>query len=91
MLIYITDDFRRTQLNEKLVDIVIGRLRSDDIYNQIAAYPFPEHRTTALAAQAAMLYVCLFFQPNTLNNQTAKMRNIVDKYFPDNWVTSQLL
>lgn len=91
MLVYITYHFRRTQLNEKLVDIVIGRLRSDDIYNQIAAYPFPEHRTTALAAQAAMLYVCLFFQPNILNNQTAKMRNIVDKYFPDNWVTSQLL
>uniref|UniRef100_A0A1B6MUI7 WASH complex subunit strumpellin n=2 Tax=Graphocephala atropunctata TaxID=36148 RepID=A0A1B6MUI7_9HEMI len=85
---YPEDYFRRTPLKENLVDIVIGRLRSDDVYNQIAAYPFPEHRSTALAAQAAMLYVCLFFQPLTLHNQTAKMRNIVDKYFPDNWVVS---
>ncbi|XP_054285996.1 WASH complex subunit 5-like isoform X1 [Macrosteles quadrilineatus] len=85
---YPEDYFRRTPLKESLVDVVIGRLRSDDVYNQIAAYPFPEHRSTALAAQAAMLYVCLFFQPQTLHSQTAKMRNIVDKYFPDNWVVS---
>lgn len=78
--------YRRTPLNEKLVSTVIGRLRSDDVYHQIAAYPFPEHRSTALASQSAMLYVCLFFQPNILHNQTAKMREIVDKYFPDNWV-----
>lgn len=67
--------------------MVIGRLRSDDIYNQISAYPFPEHRVVALAPQAAMLYVCLFFDASVLHNQTAKMREIVDKYFPDNWVS----
>lgn len=68
------------------VDMVLGRLRSDDIYNQIAAYPFPEHRSTALATQAVMLYVCLFFDTSILHNQTARMREIVDRYFPDNWV-----
>lgn len=35
-----------------------------------------------------MLYVVLFFLPNILNTQTAKMREIVDKYFPDNWIVS---
>lgn len=54
--------------------------------SQIAAYPLPEHRSTALANQASMLYVCLYFSPNILQSQQAKMREIVDKYFPDNWV-----
>ena len=35
-----------------------------------------------------MLYVILYFQPNTLHSQQAKMREIVDKHFPDNWVIS---
>ena len=66
--------------------MVIGRLRSDDIYNQIKAYPLPEHRSTALATQASMLYILLYFEPEILYNQPAKMREIVDKHFPDNWV-----
>ncbi|CAH0381661.1 unnamed protein product [Bemisia tabaci] len=85
---YPEDYFRRIPINENLVSMVIGRLRSDDIYNQISAYPFPEHRVVALAPQAAMLYVCLFFDASVLHNQTAKMREIVDKYFPDNWVVN---
>jgi len=74
-------------VNAVYVNMVLGRLRSDDVYNQISAYPFPEHRSTALATQAAMLYVSLFFAPSILHTQTAKMREIVDKYFPDNWVS----
>lgn len=70
--------------------MVIGRLRSDDIYNQISAYPLPEHRSTALATQASMLYVILYFDPEILHNQQAKMREIVDKHFPDNWVNTQI-
>lgn len=66
--------------------MVLGRLRSDDIYHQLKVYALPEHRSTALANQAAMLVICLFFSPKILNNQTAVMREIVDKYFPDNWV-----
>ena len=54
--------------------------------HQISAYPLPEHRSTALATQASMLYVILFFAPDILQNQQAKMREIVDKHFPDNWV-----
>ncbi|XP_040586236.1 WASH complex subunit 5 [Mesocricetus auratus] len=80
--------FRRVPINETFISMVIGRLRSDDIYNQVSAYPLPEHRSTALANQAAMLYVILYFEPSILHTHQAKMREIVDKYFPDNWVIS---
>uniref|UniRef100_A0A3P9P9R4 WASH complex subunit 5 n=1 Tax=Poecilia reticulata TaxID=8081 RepID=A0A3P9P9R4_POERE len=80
--------FQRVPISNTFISMVIGRLRSDDIYNQVSAYPLPEHRSTALANQAAMLYVCLFFSPSILQTQQAKMREIVDKYFPDNWVIS---
>ncbi|XP_065308366.1 WASH complex subunit 5 [Dermacentor albipictus] len=85
---YPDDYFRRVTLNETYISMVLGRLRSDDVYNQISAYPLPEHRSMALATQAAMLYVVLYFAPEILHNQQAKMREIVDKYFPDNWVIS---
>lgn len=68
--------------------MIIGRIRSDDIYNQITVYPLPEQRSTALANQAGMLYVCLFFSPRTLHQQNARMREIVDKFFADNWIVS---
>uniref|UniRef100_A0A6I8NTA6 WASH complex subunit 5 n=1 Tax=Ornithorhynchus anatinus TaxID=9258 RepID=A0A6I8NTA6_ORNAN len=80
--------FRRVPVSETFVGMVIGRLRSDDIYNQVSAYPLPEHRSTALANQAAMLYVILYFEPSVLHTHQAKMREIVDRYFPDNWVIS---
>ncbi|XP_077991105.1 WASH complex subunit 5-like [Glandiceps talaboti] len=80
--------FQRVPINKTFINMVIGRLRSDDIYNQISSYPFPEHRSTALGTQASMLYVILYFAPEILHNQQAKMREIVDKHFPDNWVTS---
>ncbi|XP_051878865.1 WASH complex subunit 5 [Pristis pectinata] len=80
--------FQRVPISKTFISMVVGRLRSDDIYNQVSAYPLPEHRSTALATQAAMLYVILYFEPSTLHTQQAKMREIVDKYFPDNWVIS---
>ncbi|RWS21321.1 WASH complex subunit strumpellin-like protein, partial [Leptotrombidium deliense] len=83
---YPEDYFRRMKINQLYLSLVIGRLRSDDIYNQIAAYPFPEHRSTAMSNQASILYVCLYFSPDILNNQYSNMREIVDKFFPDNWV-----
>jgi len=81
----------RLPIPKEVVNMVIGRLRSDDIYNQIAAYPLPEHRSTALANQACMLYIILYFAPNILHEQNAIMREIVDKHFPDNWVISYYL
>lgn len=85
---YPDEYFRRVKLDEDFVEMIIGRLRSDDIYNQITVYPLPEHRSTALANQAAMLYVCLYFSPKTLQQQNSRMREIVDKFFPDNWIVS---
>lgn len=90
ILITYTTFFRRVPVNKTFVNMVIGRFRSDDIYSQIAAYPLPEHRSTALAPQASMLYVILYFAPEILYNQQAKMREIVDKHFPDNWVSLTL-
>ena len=55
-------------------------------FSQISTYPNPQHRSTGLATQAAMLYVILYFAPHILHTQQAQMREIVDKHFPDNWV-----
>lgn len=85
---YPEEYFRRVELDETFVEMIIGRLRSDDIYNQMTVYPLPEHRSTALANQAAMLYICLYFTPRKLYQQPAQMREIVDKFFPDNWIVS---
>lgn len=78
----------RIPLNDDVLEMICAHLRTDDIYHQVPIYPRPEHRTTALATQAAMLYVCLFFTPATLHGGTARMREIVDKFFPDQWTIS---
>lgn len=75
-------------MDDTFIEMIIGRLRSDDVYNQISVYPLPEHRTTALANQAGMLFVCLFFSPRTLHQQNSRIREIVDKFFADNWIVS---
>lgn len=85
---YPVELFRRIQVNEKLLNMVIGKLRTEDIYHQQKALPLPQHSTTAFAHQAAMLFITLFFAPNILHNQTARMREIVDKFFPDNWIVN---
>lgn len=78
--------FRRIEIEPKYLDSVISTLRSIDIYNQLSIYPLPEHRTAAFGTQAGMLVVCLFFAPNILQNLSSHMREIVDKFFADNWV-----
>ena len=80
--------FSRFKFEQNFIDMVIGRLRCDDIYNQLSIYPHPDHRSTALSTQAAMLYVCLYFSPKILHSQIAQMREIVDKFFSDNWIIS---
>ncbi|KZC05129.1 PREDICTED: WASH complex subunit strumpellin [Dufourea novaeangliae] len=85
---YPEEYFKRIPLNESLIEHLIGRLRSDEIYNQSLAYPHPEHRSTALCNQASMLVIILSFKPAMLHTHTAIMREIVDRFFPDNWVIS---
>ena len=79
-------DFDNESAFSKVINIFIINLYLWFTLHQISAYPLPEHRSTALATQASMLYVILFFAPDILQNQQAKMREIVDKHFPDNWV-----
>jgi len=70
------------------VQMTIGRLRSDDLYHQLGSYPLPDQRSTALSGQAAMLVVILFFESEILHDDYAMMREITDKFFPDNWVVT---
>ena len=72
---------RKLGLPASLVLMMIDRLRSDDMYSQIPSYPAPQHRSTALATQARMLYVLLYFAPDVLENQHHMMREIVDRHF----------
>eukprot|EP01133_Synstelium_polycarpum_P011225 gene11225-13087_t len=88
---YPEEYFSRIQIPQSVISMVIGRLTSDDIYNGTEAFPLPEHRSVALGTQACMLYVILYFSPDTLHNKMSTMREIVDKYFPDNWVISFFL
>ena len=85
---YPEEYFKRVLLNDSLIEHIIGRLRADEIYNQSLAFPHPEHRSTALSNQASMLVIILSFKPIMLHTHTAMMREIVDRFFPDNWVIS---
>ncbi|KAG6444856.1 hypothetical protein O3G_MSEX003553 [Manduca sexta] len=83
---YPLEYFSRVPIQPEFVEKVVGKLRSEDIYNQLTVYTIPEHHSLALATQASMLVVCLFFTPHYLQTDSSKMREIVDKFFPSNWV-----
>eukprot|EP01012_Entosiphon_sulcatum_P036838 TRINITY_DN4706_c0_g1_i1.p1 TRINITY_DN4706_c0_g1~~TRINITY_DN4706_c0_g1_i1.p1 ORF type:complete len:1149 (-),score=298.23 TRINITY_DN4706_c0_g1_i1:138-3584(-) len=83
---YPEEYFARIPVPQKVVNMITGRLRTDDIYQMGLYYPSPDHRSTALSTQAAMLYVLLYFQSDVLKNNQPVMREIVDKHFPDNWI-----
>jgi WASH complex subunit strumpellin len=46
---YPDEYFARFPMQINIVNMIILHLKDDDIYQQILAYPNPEHRTTALA------------------------------------------
>lgn len=85
---YPEDFFSRVPLDDTFVGMVIETLKTEDIYHQMQKFPSPEHRTIALAPQSAMLFACLYFQPETLMNQNSRMREICDKFFYNNWIIS---
>mmetsp|Transcript_36878 Transcript_36878/g.35603 ORF Transcript_36878/g.35603 Transcript_36878/m.35603 type:complete len:318 (+) Transcript_36878:35-988(+) len=78
--------FSIDSIDRTIIETFINTLKDDDIYNQLAAYPNPEHRSMALSNQAQIIFVLLSFCPKVLERENAKMREIVDKHFPDNWV-----
>lgn len=83
---YPTEYFNRYSLDRGVCEYLINSIKDDDIYNQLTAYPNPEHRSVALAQQASIIFVLLSFTTKILENESTKMREIVDKHFPDNWV-----
>ncbi|XP_072947146.1 WASH complex subunit 5 [Epargyreus clarus] len=83
---YPVEYFSRVPIHPDFIEKIVGKLRSEDIYNQLAVYTIPEHQSSALATQASMLVVCLFFTPHYLHNDNSKMREIADKFFPCNWI-----
>ena len=78
--------FARFPVDQEFLRLVIGRIQTDDIYLMDTSFPNPEHRSTRLANQASMLYVILYFMPTYLNKDQPFMREIVDKFFNDNYV-----
>jgi len=79
--------FARYPLPVDLVRNVVGCLISDDVYRQSSAFPNVDQRSIRLSRQASMLYVVLFFDNAVvLREEEARLREIVDKYFYDNWV-----
>ncbi|XP_034940027.1 WASH complex subunit 5 [Chelonus insularis] len=85
---YPEDYFRRVPIKSTFIDLLIGRLRLDELYSQSLTFPNPEYRSLASANQAAMLVIILSFQSSILQTGSAIMREIVDRFFPDNWVIS---
>lgn len=78
--------FARFDMPKPIVAKLMGRLRSDDIYQLQRAYPLPEHQSFALAQQAGMVWACLYLAPRTLHGEVPTMRALVDRFFADNWV-----
>ncbi|KCV67711.1 hypothetical protein H696_05819 [Fonticula alba] len=79
--------FARYRIPVDYVSFAIERLCLEDIYNTATLhYQRPEHRSAALSAQAAMMYVILYFAPGILNTDHIKMREIITKHFPRDWV-----
>ena len=78
--------FARYPIPVDLIRSVSGALISDDIYQLASVFPNIDHRSIRLSRQASMLYVILFFDPVVLRDETSKLREVVDKYFHDNWI-----
>lgn len=83
--------FARVPVDTEVVNQLIGRIRSEDIYERSHHYPLPEHRGVAMARQGALAYILLFFCPEILEKEVPVMREIVDKHFVDNWVVNYYL
>ena len=64
---YPEEYFARFEIDQEVLLNVLGRLRSDDMYNQRAAFPSPDHRSAAFGGQASQLYVVLYFVPEILH------------------------
>ena len=80
--------FSRLPIEKTFVSKIVTRLLSEDFYNQLVFFSVDSgnHRSRALAHQAAQLFVLLFFRPEILEQEFSVMRELFDKHFADNWV-----
>jgi WASH complex subunit strumpellin len=82
--------FARFGLNKdpykEIIETIVKEIKDDDIYQQLTSYPSSDHRSVGLAQQASMIFVLSFFLPDLLTTEDTRMREIVDKHFPDNWI-----
>ncbi len=82
-----TELLTRLPLPSYVVKSVIECLVSDELYtDQASAFPAYKHRSSKLSHQGAMLVVVLFFHPQIMKENSAFMRQVVDKFFHDTWV-----
>ena len=81
------DMLTRLPLSSGTIQSVIASLISDDLYpQQSASFPNFHHRSTKLASQGSMLFILILFDAAILKTDPVKMRQIVDRFFCDNWV-----
>nr|CCA20608.1 PREDICTED: hypothetical protein [Albugo laibachii Nc14] len=80
--------FKRFAPPQEVVNMVIGKLQSDDVYLQETSFPHRTHRSTRLSAQSSMLFVILYFAPDILIHEKATMREIVDRNFNENFIVA---
>ena len=86
---YPVDYFKRCELNEEIIQKIIGVISGNDIYDHLLAYPTSnEYQTVAYSQQASLLVICLFFCPRMLDKDKKMMFDIVSKHFHDNFVIS---
>ena len=78
--------FCRRTFPATFVERVIDCLVTDDLYIRSKYYPGFEHKTVRLSFQAPMIFVVLYFQPKVMENKHGLTREIIDKFFDDNWV-----
>ena len=80
--------FQRAPMDMTLIDSLIERLRSEDVYNRKLVFPAPAHRSIARSLESSMVYVILYFAPHCLHRDANLMRDLVSRNFGDNWVIS---
>lgn len=88
---YPEEYFSRIPLPKDVINLILNRLRTDDLYLQLKYYPSPEQRSTALSQMAGECFVILFFVPEVLKQNNAMMNEIVNRFFYDNWVISHYM
>ncbi|KAJ3697216.1 hypothetical protein LUZ61_000921 [Rhynchospora tenuis] len=78
--------FARFPFPKAVIDaVIISCLRGDDMYSNNRFFTDPIHRTMALSRQGGHLFVLLFYSNGFLFD-SAFMREVVDRFFKDNWL-----